>query len=244
MVIRRHWISFFSQRLRHNSREKSWGRAIYTLISQKQSVRWSKKPPQRSLGWVGGEVTNKSWLQITMPAIEIWEEKGILGYENHTRGLVLLMQMSLNVSFIGPECRSHPGNTQSNLEERERKKKWASQKWFFQLFSFSFSISYLQILSSGWNADRMLQHKFGVKMLKSWEVLCRRPKVCILKKKWKQSRNNGDSWKEANVRWMERKWAKPQEVINEKTINFKESQWLQSLLSLGVIPEAHPHPVV
>lgn len=44
-------------------------------------------------------------------------------------------------------------------------------------------------------------------------------------KKWKRSQNNGDAWKEANVRWMERKWAKPQEVINEKNINFKESQY-------------------
>lgn len=41
-------------------------------------------------------------------------------------------------------------------------------------------------------------------------------------RKWKQSQNNGDLWKDANVRWMGRKWEKRQEGFNEKTINFRD----------------------
>lgn len=52
----------------------------------------------------------------------------------------------------------------------------------------------------------------------------------VVSKKWKQFQSNGDCWKEANVSWMEGKWGKQQEVINEKTIEFTESQWFQLLL--------------
>lgn len=54
-------------------------------------------------------------------------------------------------------------------------------------------------------------------------------------RKWKQSQNNSDLWKEANVRWMGRKWAKPQEVFNEKTIKFKEPPWFPSLRPSGLL---------
>lgn len=77
--------------------------------------------------------------------------------------------------------------------------------------------------------------------LKCLKSLCWHSKLCILIKNESNPKNNSDSWMEANVRWMGRKWAKPQEIINGKKKNFKESQWLRSLLPLFVFPpEAHP----
>ena len=68
------------------------------------------------------------------------------------------------------------------------------------------------------------------------ECLCWRLNSFVPKRKWKLPQNNGDFWGDANVNWMGRKWAGPQEVFNEKTINFKELWRLQSLPLLGHFP--------
>lgn len=59
-----------------------------------------------------------------MPAIEIWEEKGILGYENHTGGLVLLMQMSLNFSFFALKVLLSPRETNPSFKEWIQSNIW------------------------------------------------------------------------------------------------------------------------
>lgn len=103
-------------------------------------MRLSKKPWQRSsergrgeikcyrrkVGWE--EHQTKADSQFTVAAIEIWEEKGILGYENHTGGLRLLMQMLPNFSFIGPKVLPSPRKPlwrlgKFRLKGRQKKKK-------------------------------------------------------------------------------------------------------------------------
>lgn len=58
-------------------------------------------------------------------------------------------------------------------------------------------------------------------------------------RKWKQSQNNSDLWKDANVRWMGRKWEKRQEGFNEKTINFREV--LLKSATFGIFPGVYLH---
>lgn len=119
-------------------------------------MRLSKKPWQRSsergrgemkcyrrkVGWGGGHQT-KADSQFTVPAIEIWEEKGILGYENHTGGLRLLMQMLPNFSFIGPKVFPSPRKPLWRLGKfRLKGRKKRSRKALTQCFRWICVVGY------------------------------------------------------------------------------------------------------
>lgn len=109
-------------------------------------MRLSKKPWQRSSERGRGEIKcyrrkvgwghqTKADSQFTVPAIEIWEEKGILGYENHTGGLRLLMQMLPNFSFIGPKVLPSPRKPLWRLGKfRLKGRKKRSRKALTQCF--------------------------------------------------------------------------------------------------------------
>lgn len=134
-------------------------------------MRLSKKPWQRSSergrgkikcyrrkvgcwGWTGGwgGIKQRPDSQFTVPAIEIREEKGILGYENHTGGLRLLMQMLPNFSFIGPKVLPSPRKPlwrlgKCRLEKGEKRSRQAlpqclkdSHSFVLLVFFFPFSI--------------------------------------------------------------------------------------------------------